>query len=471
MSKTTQKYLYLPLEIVVREHDGKTTLACAAAHEGWTVIIGPKLSLYAICDQLPEGVFLLKSVVPNELEQIKDLKRAGHKVCSLDEEGVVTYKEFLRSNVRFSADTVEELEYVFFWGDTQNQVFKETFPAAAPKGKVTGSPRFEFWRDYAQDVYGPVALQYREKYGNYILLSSSFGIANNILGRHQGVQLTKNQYGDSSKEMGKFLTGQGEQNLIAFKEYLDFLPDLAARFPETNFIIRPHPSESHAPWKELANEYPNIHFAYEKSATPWILGAAAVFHFKSTTSIEARIMGRTVVTYIPDCPPYMEKYELEVPLALSRVARTREDCIACLAEILADPQKSAGVMPMERPVSDWISVDSMRTSAIRILEYMNLCAPVPQKDLQAPRLSLRSRLRQILEGAFIHTIKKFGIISQMPTRIHDRASALAYGRHKYSGLDRTHTEAIIRTIEKKCKIKEPVQILEYTQDLTLIKKV
>ncbi len=410
-------------------------------------------------------------MVPNELEQVRALKRAGHKICSLDEEGVVTYKEFLRSNVRYSADTVAELEYVFFWGDTQSQVFRETFPTMAGKAKVTGSPRFEFWRDYAHDVYGPVAKQYQQKYGNYVLLSSSFGIANNILGKNQGVQLTKNQYGDSSREMGKFLTGQGEQNLIAFKEYLDFLPDLAAHFLGTNFIIRPHPSESHDPWKELATEYPNIHFSYENSVTPWILGAAAVFHFKSTTSIEARIMGRPVVTYIPDCPPYMEKYELEVPLALSRAVRTREACIACLMDILENPQKSAGPMPMEKPVSDWISVDARQDSASRILKYLSLCAPVPQRKLQPPRMSWRCCARQYLEGALIRMIKKFGMLSKMPAKIRNRVSALAYGQHKYSGLDRVHTEAVIKIIEKRCGIKKPAHISEYTQDLTLIEKV
>ena len=48
------RYLYLPLEIIVREHDGKVTLAHQAVQEGWVVVMGPKIHLYAIADQLPE---------------------------------------------------------------------------------------------------------------------------------------------------------------------------------------------------------------------------------------------------------------------------------------------------------------------------------------------------------------------------------------------------------------------------------
>jgi len=52
------RYLYLPLEITIREHDGKVMLALQAAKEGWSVVMGTRVALYNAADQLPEGVFL-----------------------------------------------------------------------------------------------------------------------------------------------------------------------------------------------------------------------------------------------------------------------------------------------------------------------------------------------------------------------------------------------------------------------------
>ena len=53
------KFLYLPLEIVYREHDAKSAIAAHAASQGWTVIIAPKLSLYKNLKNLPKGVLFL----------------------------------------------------------------------------------------------------------------------------------------------------------------------------------------------------------------------------------------------------------------------------------------------------------------------------------------------------------------------------------------------------------------------------
>ena len=87
------KFLYLPLEIVFREHDSKAAIA-AHANLGWTVLIAPKFYTKTRC--FASRCICLKSAVPSELKQIKALKDKGHKVFSFDEEGVVTYEIFLR---------------------------------------------------------------------------------------------------------------------------------------------------------------------------------------------------------------------------------------------------------------------------------------------------------------------------------------------------------------------------------------
>lgn len=462
-----KKYLYLPLEIVVREHDGKVTLAQEAARAGWTVLIGPKLHLYAMQEQLPQGVFLIKSATPHELGQIRDLKLSGHKVFSLDEEGVVTFKQFLGNNVRYNRDTISELEKIFFWGPEQQKAFDEQLGDLSDKGCVSGSPRLEFWRDHAASTYHDKVWDIRNRYGRYVLIPSSFGIANNVLGGDQGVQLTKKQSGNLSRETVKFLVGQAEQNLIAFKEYQDFLPDIAVRFPDTNFIIRPHPSEGHEAWKDLVSAHKNFHLVYEGSVTPWILASSAIFHFKSTTSLEAHLMGVPAITYVPPLPPYMDKYELELPMALSHVARSR----AGLIELMITTIEGSGLSvagSLDGVVGNWISVDPARSAAQRLLAEMNLAAPHPLRELNEPEYTPRQKFRQHLDQVLAKLGQMEIARTYLPARLQKRLSGLAYGSHKYSGMDIEHTKCVVRSIEAHKGIAEPLHVTRFTDTVFII---
>lgn len=442
-----KKYLYLPLEIVIREHDGKTTLAHQAVIDGWTVVMGPKLHLYRVADQLPEGVFLIKSATPYERPQIANLRAAGHKVCSLDEEGVVTFKEFLGDNVRFSRKTIELISHIFFWGSAQQGVFNETFPEFAKQGTVSGSPRLEFWRDYAADVYAPQVKEIKKKYGKFILLPSSFGIANNVLGKKHGVELTKKQYGGAALEVTKFLVGQAEQNLVTFKEYLEFLPEMAAAYPNMNFIVRPHPSEDHEVWLELAKDHNNIHVVYEGTVTPWILASEAIFHFKSTTAIEAHLMGKTVLTYMPPYPQYMKKFTLEQPLAVSHIAGSRAELLDLIGQVESGKIKSkkgkiTGIL------KDWISVQDKKSSAARILEKMDHYAPDVTRKLITPELPKYAQMREKIDEFLLYLDHSPLWARYVPSRLRARLNGLAYGRRKYMGLDIAHTKAVLDVINK-----------------------
>ncbi len=466
-----EKYLYLPLEIVIREHDGKTTLAHEAVSAGWNVVLGPKIPLYAVSEQLPEGVFLIKSATPNELGQIRTLKAQGHKVCSLDEEGVVTFREFLQNNVRYSGDTISEIDRIFFWGDVQRDIYNEVFPDFAEKGHVTGSPRLEFWRDFAGEAYQDIAAGFREKYGNYILLPSSFGIGNNVLGAGKGLQLTKDHSRGLSKELSAFMTGQAEQNLIAFREYIDFLPDIARHFPDTNFVIRPHPSESHEAWEELTAGFENLHLVYEGSVTPWILGAAAIFHFKSTTSIEAHIMGRRVVTYVPALPPYMKKYELDVPLAVSKIASSREELLSYFEEILGADNHEVPPGPIEGVLTQWISTQPDQSSAARLMAQFEALAPKPTRQMKEPQLSGYKAFRAKVEGGLTRASDVPAINSLLPRRVKARIDGLNYGARKYLGLDIEHTRKIVSAIEKKSGSSDgKINVSPLTDNLFLLQR-
>jgi surface carbohydrate biosynthesis protein len=82
--------IYLPIEVKVRELEGKVLLALAAAERGHTVILGEKKDTINMAKKghLPPGIVHDKSLTPGEYKLInyKQLKEHGHLVTSQDEE-------------------------------------------------------------------------------------------------------------------------------------------------------------------------------------------------------------------------------------------------------------------------------------------------------------------------------------------------------------------------------------------------
>ena len=90
--------------------------------------------------------------------------------------------------------------------------------------------------------------------GNLYLFQPVSGIANNYLQGNQGVQLSLEMFKEELVHVRKFPRGQRENNLIAFKEYIEFIPILAKEIYPKKIVIRPHPSESSTDWEQIAEE-------------------------------------------------------------------------------------------------------------------------------------------------------------------------------------------------------------------------
>jgi hypothetical protein len=100
----------------------------------------------------------------------------------------------------------------------------------------------------------------------------------------------------------------------AHEAYLEMVPQLLDRFPEHTIVVRPHPSENHAPWRELAQRHPRLHVDASGNVHEWILASEAVIHFNCTTAVEAFFLGVPAIAYRPGRYP---RYENPLPYALS----------------------------------------------------------------------------------------------------------------------------------------------------------
>lgn len=421
--------LYLPLEIVVRELDSKIILACEAAKHGWVVHVGTKKSITGVMKKKGPGVVLVKSITESELPQFRAYRSLGCRIVSLDEEGVVTYPEFLTSSIRYSDKTVALVDRVLFWGRKQQHYFGQALPNHFSKGKVVGSPRVDFWQSYARPVYREKSDALRAKYGNYLFFASSFGIANHFQGKDVGLASTLALFRDLSDELRAFVENQWLFNRVVFEEYIEVMEELAwaLKQQKLNLVIRPHPSESSERWQVIARRNDNVFVEYEGSVTAWILGSRALIHFKSTTALEAHYLGVPCVTYTPPVPKVFDRFELKVPNVVSRVCDSRKRFVEACVLLSVIPSDCGDISVLR----EWVN------------EPAESAAEMLVKELDTLDLNTQHRSK---------SFKLFGTIPSLRDLVRPWASNnKSYGRHKTSGMDPTLVRAIVAEYNKANK--------------------
>lgn len=454
------KYLYLPIEIIARELESKLLLAVVAANRNWVVVLGKKNYFYNNLTRLPKGAFVVKSAVPSEVSRLKAIHNAGHRIACLDEEGVVTFGEFIGNDVRFSVDSIEFLDRIYTWGGAQKRMLCDRYAASVSKLRVTGNPRLDLWRGLSEGLFAEKVDEIRQVYGSYVLIPTSFGIGNNFMREvASGLQHTLAASGAITDEIKDFMIGQAEQNAIVFREYIDLLPALLSKHSTVKFIIRPHPSESSEPYERLAKDFENLSVVYDGSITPWIQAARCVFHFKSTTSIEAYYAGKPTITYIPPLPPCMDRYELHIPNILSTVCRTRASLFEAFDKALSNQELPFALHENDRKyMNDWIEPATQVSCTDRILDDLESLKTEHVGPLSLPIFLVANWTGR--SGQIASTLKR--ILSRKYREYFKVATK--YGNHKFGGLSNVDVEAIVGRIRNSMNITSSIRVTRLSSE-------
>jgi surface carbohydrate biosynthesis protein len=326
------KYLYIPLELFHRELNGVILLSVIAAKSGWTVIFGQKRSLLPIFDVLPRGVFFPKSVVPGEESQFIKLKEYGHKIASVDAEGLITDNGELGVVRRYSQKTVDLSSLLFFWGEEQFNQASNFLENISKKSVISGSPLFDYWRLQKSTYEKNISLNSKKT----ILIASSFGMVNHITGLGETPHL---QISSAGKEVYEkhfnYLRQTIEVKKITFKEFKTIVRELIEFLGDQyNIILRPHPSEDVKEWKKIINNYENITIQTGGSISSLLLNCDILIHSDSTTSIEGFYYGKNIISFVPS---ELSDEQLKVLnpfiLQVSNVCKSAKEIIETLDEI------------------------------------------------------------------------------------------------------------------------------------------
>ncbi len=299
MGSEQKKWLYIPIEIKVREMPAKLLLAVAAAHNGYNVVFGRKAEITKYIYSMPPGIFLGFGAQKNFSHQYKRLKDKQFSVCIMDEEGLVTFSDDMYKRMRLSDDTLEYVDAAFTWGEKQTALLNKYITGTSPQIYTTGNLRFDVLRKEFRHLLQEEAQSINKRFGKIILINSSFGSCNHFDGKEKYFESLKAKKIITSKEDKDFYQKYFELKENVFNSYMESIPTIAKEFKDHTIIIRPHPSENHDAWKDAAQDCSNVKIIHEGSVHPWLIASDVVIHHFCTTALEAFAAETPAIAYRP----------------------------------------------------------------------------------------------------------------------------------------------------------------------------
>ena len=323
-------HLILPCETRVREFEAKLLLACFAAERGWRVTVGSMRTIDSRMPRLPRGVYVNKGVTRRKVFLTRAFRRLGHVVTAWDEEGLVYASPELYRVTKVDARALNLPARLFAWGEANAEAWRGHPDYAGTPISVTGNPRADLLRPELRGYFAEEAERLVARHGRFILVNTNFSRLNHFI---PGESLQRRLLEDGG---GRLVAddprlGLARHKQALFRHFLEAVPAVARRFPDHKLILRPHPSESPAVWKEALAGAPNAEVVYEGNVAAWLMAAAALVHNGCTTAVESFLLDRPAIAFQPVAD---ERFDHPLPNGLSEPARDADELFARLEAAL-----------------------------------------------------------------------------------------------------------------------------------------
>ena len=276
--------IYICLEIKNREYESQILLAADAVLRGYRVYLGTHAAVYALIKtkKSKNGIFLDKSTQP--LDRMIWVRERCEALCVLDVElGPTILESDLRGNFisRIYKDTEKLIDKFMVVGPAVEQVAKEHFTQDRSKIIKTGWPRIDLWVKQGELIHKDTIASIRDKYGDFLLFTSSFGIIRdpNLTGTLKNADTIN---ATSLNSIGTF-----DLQFSNFKKTIELIKKWDANLNVPAIVIRPHPAEPLSIWRRELGKLQKTFIVSDGEVTPWILASLGIIHQGSTSAIQA----------------------------------------------------------------------------------------------------------------------------------------------------------------------------------------
>ena len=371
--------LIVPVESQVRELDAKLLFACCASERGYPVIIGSRAYVHFEIGGMPRGIYVAKSMRRISGLMFSLIRKLGHDIVAWEEEALVHPPAEVFYPLRLSPDTLRHVSHLFAWGP-DNEALMRGYPElpAQLQIHVTGNPRGDMLRQELAPYFEQQVRALRDAHGRFILVNTNFTDVNPYL---PGIGLfapsagpgKPRRMGQAGKGMPRsFAEGLELHKQRILDDFCAMIPALEEALPGVAIVVRPHPSEEHRIYHELAARCSRVVVNNEGNVLPWLLASELLVHNGCTTAAEAYVMGLPAVAYLNT---FDERYDIDfqgMPNQLSQQCFSLDELIAATRRVLdGDADASRGDPDKETLMDRYLAARTGQFASERILDILD----------------------------------------------------------------------------------------------------
>lgn len=370
-------YLYLPIEILVRELDSRLLIALLATGHGMEVVLGQKWLMEHNMPSMPPGMWIFKTLSKRDAREMNRAKSFGNRIGSIDEE-VPAYSEGSGDMLWVSRDAVSLCDRIFCLGQGHHDSFTSKWPDLTKNLVITGNPRWDFLRPELHALLRQLAEPINKVHGKFILINTNSGNANS--NKKSIEEIYKGYVKDGKLDPSSQHFVEHWNDFMAFeKSNLAAIGPLVRRlsvaFPSHKIIIRPHPAERTDFYEKAIAGISNAAVVFDGPVAPWLEACDLLIHTDCTTGVEAFALGKPIICY----------ETIESPLhgwllsgRLSVRATTEDQVVDAAGKLLSGKTNGFPLAEMKRQYDHFIAGQEGPLAAERIVAAASeICQSIP----------------------------------------------------------------------------------------------
>ena len=236
-----------------------------------------------------------------------------------------------------------------------------------------------------------------------------------------------------------YAEGLRDHKQAIFDHFKKLIPELAKAFPETNIVVRPHPTESHDVYKNIASQCERVHVTNEGNVVPWLMAAKSLIHNGCTTGVEAYTMGVPAISYRAVVNDDYDYGFYVLPNKLSHQCFDFEQVKSLLKKIFNGEVGAADGDERQAMIQHYLAAQEGPLACERMMDVIE---SISEKMLPADKIPLKNRLERWALTRGLHLAK--GIKSSLPGS-HNRPE---FQRHRYPGISLENLQAKLNQFQQ-----------------------
>ncbi|MGB5746235.1 MAG: surface carbohydrate biosynthesis protein [Desulfobacterales bacterium] len=446
---TDKRLLLIPVENQVRELDPKLLLACVAARRGFSSVIGSRRELEFRIDSYPKSVYLSKSMTGRSLFFFRIARKFDHEIVTWDEEALVHLPPETYFSRRLHPEAIRLVSHLFAWGQGNVELWRQypQLPENLPIHSV-GNPRTDMLRPEMHPFYEDEVQALRDTYGDFLLINTNFNHVNAFgpdMNLFQPVNIPDEipKFGRAAMGMSReYAEGLWNHKQAVFKDFQDLIPKLEQAFPQLNIVVRPHPTERHDVYNDIAAKYSRVHVTNQGNVVPWILATRAVLHNGCTTGIEAFMMGVPAISYRASISEKIDSGFYRLPNAVSDHCFNFDQLQDMLNRILAGKPLTANGKERRAVVDHYLASQSGPLACERMVDVLESLS-IGGSENSGPSAVERLQRRMIAGG--------YHLYKRLKPKLPGSHNKPEFQSHRYPGISLQALNEKIKRIQNILK--------------------